>query len=183
MKISRSVWPNMITLGNLSLGMLAVLLVVNAAPGNDSLVKASFLVMFAALTDRFDGKVARRLNAVSDLGKELDSLADLVSFGIAPTVIAWKMCLSTLGPVGAVICILYPIAGAYRLARYNSTEFDNVYTGVPITIAGALMSLINLANSFVLLKHRFTLTYTIVTAVLILILAFLMVSRIRVEKR
>ena len=183
MKIPKSVWPNIITLGNLTLGMMAIMLVIISTPRNDFLIKASFIVMFAALTDRLDGKVARRLNAVSDLGKELDSLADLVSFGIAPAVIAWKMCLVTLGPVGAIICVIYPIAGAYRLARYNSTEFENVYYGVPITIAGALLSLVNLIDSFAIIKNRFTLVYTIVTAVFCLLLSFLMVSRIRVEKR
>lgn len=183
MKISKTVWPNIITLGNLSLGMVAILLVTNSSPKNDLLVKASFLVMFAALTDRFDGKVARRLNAVSDLGKELDSLADLVSFGIAPIVIAWKMSLMSLGPVGAVICVLYPLAGAYRLARFNSTEFDNVFMGVPITIAGALLSLINLVNSFAIVKNRFNLTYTIVTAIAALLLSYLMVCKIKIDKR
>lgn len=183
MKISRSVWPNAITLGNLTLGMFAILLVMNSTEQNDMLVRASFLVMFAAFTDRFDGKVARRLNAVSDLGKELDSLADLVSFGIAPIVIAWKMCLMSFGMLGAVICITYVLAGAYRLARYNSTEFDNVYMGIPITIAGALMSLINLVNSFALIKDRFSFGYTVITAVLTVLLAFLMVSKIRIDKR
>lgn len=183
MKISKSVWPNIITLGNLSLGMIAILLVANSSPKSDLLIKASFLVMFAALTDRFDGKVARRLDAVSDLGKELDSLADLVSFGIAPIVIAWKMCLITLGPVGAIICVIYPLAGAYRLARFNSSDFDNVFMGIPITIAGALMSLINLLNSFAIIKGHLTLKYTIATAVITLLLSFFMVSKIKIDKR
>ncbi len=183
MKISRTVWPNIITLGNLSLGMLAILLVVNSTPKDDLLIKASFLVMFAALTDRFDGKVARRLNAVSELGKELDSLADLVSFGIAPIVIAWKMSLMTLGPVGAIICVIYPLAGAYRLARFNSSEFDNVFMGIPITIAGALLSLVNLVNSFTIVKSRFNMKYTIVTAIVSLLLSYLMVSKIKIDKR
>jgi len=183
MKISRSVWPNAMTLGNLALGMFALLLVANSSPKNDLLVKASFLVMFAAFADRFDGKVARRLNAVSELGKELDSLADMVSFGIAPIVIAWKMCLMSLGPVGAIICVTYSLAGAYRLARFNSTDFDNVFMGIPITIAGAFLSLVNLVNSFTIIKNRFTLAYTIVTAVISLLLSFLMVSRIRIDKK
>jgi len=183
MKISRSVWPNILTLGNLSLGMFAILLVMTSSPKNDLLIKASFLVMFAALTDRFDGKVARKLDAVSDLGKELDSLADLVSFGIAPIVIAWKMCLMSLGPVGAIICVTYALAGAYRLARFNSTDFDNVFMGMPITIAGAMIALVNLVNSFAIIKNRFNLAYTITTAVISLLLSFLMVSKIKIEKK
>jgi len=183
MKISKTILPNIITLGNLSLGMIAILLVANSSPKNDLLVIASFLVMFAALTDRLDGQVARRLNAVSDLGKELDSLADLVSFGIAPIVIAWKMCLMSLGPVGAIICVIYPLAGAYRLARFNTSDFDNVFMGIPITIAGALMSLINLINLFSMIKGRFHFAYTIITAIATLLISFLMVSKIKIDKR
>ncbi len=89
-KISRSVWPNLITLSNLTLGMAAILIVSTPSSSGDMMFIASFLVALAAVTDRFDGKVARHLDAVSELGKELDSLADLVSFGIAPVVIAWR---------------------------------------------------------------------------------------------
>ncbi|MHB1485085.1 MAG: CDP-diacylglycerol--serine O-phosphatidyltransferase [Saccharofermentanales bacterium] len=183
LKNSKSILPNIITLTNLALGMIAILLVVKPSPDNDFMVVASFLVMFAALTDRIDGKVARRLNAVSELGKELDSLADMVSFGIAPIVIAWKMSLMSINYIGLLICIIYPLAGAFRLARFNTTKFDNVFTGIPITIAGALMSLINLINLFALLKDRYTFTHTVVTAVVTLLLSFLMVSKIKIEKK
>ncbi len=183
MKYSRSIWPNIITLSNLSLGMIAILLVIDSTPQNDLLVRASFLVMFAALVDRFDGQVARRLNAVSELGKQLDSLSDLVSFGIAPIVIAWKMGLFSLGTVGMIICVIYPLAGAFRLARFNSMEFDNVFMGIPITIAGATMSLMNLINSFAITKGRYNLIYTIITAILSLLLSYLMVSKIKIDKR
>lgn len=183
MKFTRMHWPNVITLLNLSIGMIAILLVTTSTANNNSLVTASFLVMFAALTDRLDGKVARKLNAESELGKELDSLADLVSFGIAPIIIAWKLGLMELGWVGMLICIIYPMAGAFRLARYNACDFNNVFTGVPITIAGALLALANLANCFFLIKNTLMLWHTIATAVLVLLLSFLMVSKIRIEKR
>lgn len=183
MKYSKSIWPNIITLSNLALGMVAILLVADSTPGNDLLVKASFLVMFAALIDRFDGQVARRLNAVSELGKELDSLSDLVSFGIAPAAIAWKMSLVSFGGVGMGICVLYAMAGAFRLARFNSMEFDNVFMGIPITIAGATLSLINLINAFAITKGHYNIVYASVTALFILLLAYLMVSKIKIEKK
>jgi CDP-diacylglycerol--serine O-phosphatidyltransferase len=184
MKFSRAYWPNIITLSNLSLGMIAMLLVtVPSDSGNNMLVAASFLVMFAALTDRLDGKVARKLDAESELGKELDSLADLVSFGIAPIIIAWKLGLSDLKWIGIIICVLYPMAGAFRLARYNSTDFDNIFTGVPITIAGALLALINLINCFLLVDGQLAFRHTIITAITTLILSYLMVSKIRIAKR
>ena len=183
MIISKSYLPNIITLSNLSLGMIAILLVTTATLTNDLLVIASFLVMFAALTDRLDGKVARKLNAESDLGKELDSLADLVSFGIAPIIIAWKLGLMDLKWIGLIICVIYPMACAFRLARYNSTEFENIFTGVPITIAGALLSLVNLVNCFYLVKDKLLMRHTITSAVIVVLLSYLMISKIKVAKR
>jgi CDP-diacylglycerol--serine O-phosphatidyltransferase len=144
---------------------------------------ASFLVAFAAMTDRLDGKLARRLNAVSELGKELDSLADLVSFGIAPVVNAWRLGLETLGLIGMLVCIIYPLAGAFRLARFNSTVFENVFMGVPITIAGAFMSLVNLFNCFLLTRDRLTPFHGVVTALIALLMSYLMVSKFRIQKR
>lgn len=184
MRFSRSFWPNTITLINLSLGMVAILLVTTPSDSkNDMLVIASFLVMFAALTDRLDGKIARKLNAESELGKELDSLADLVSFGIAPILIAWKLGMMDLGWIGAIICIIYPLSGAFRLARFNSTDFENIFTGVPITVAGAFLSLVNLINCFFLVNDQLYLRHAIITAVIALLLSYLMISKIRISKR
>ncbi len=183
MKVSRIVWPNLITLSNLSLGLVSLLIVSEPGATPDMLFIASFLVTFAAVTDRLDGKVARRLNAVSLLGKELDSLADLVSFGVAPIVAAWRLGLDTLGLAGALVCILYPLAGAFRLARFNSTAFDNVFTGMPITIAGALMSLVNLFNCFLLSRERLTPLHSVWTALIALLMSYLMISRLQIRKR
>ncbi|MDD2393000.1 MAG: CDP-diacylglycerol--serine O-phosphatidyltransferase [Eubacteriales bacterium] len=182
-KISRSVWPNLITLSNLTLGMAAILIVSTPSATNDLMFVASFMVAIAALTDRFDGKVARRLDAVSELGKELDSLADLVSFGIAPVVIAWRTGLVTLGWIGMLVCIVYPLCGAFRLARFNSSKFDDIFMGMPITIAGAFMALINILNCFLLAREKLSPVNGIITAVLTVILSYLMISRIRIRKR
>lgn len=183
MKVSRSFWPNLITLSNLSLGMTAILIITDPESSRDMLFIATFLVTFAAMTDRLDGKIARRLNAVSEMGKELDSLADLVSFGIAPAVIAWRLGLNELGWVGGLTCILYPLAGAFRLARFNSTVFENVFTGVPITIAGTMMSLANLFNCFLLARGRLTPLNGIVTALIALLMSYLMISKFKIKKR
>ncbi|MDD4138785.1 MAG: CDP-diacylglycerol--serine O-phosphatidyltransferase, partial [Clostridiaceae bacterium] len=91
--------PNMLTLANLAMGVLAILVASSTGkfsisqPGEDiNLVYYSCLcVMAAAMFDRFDGKLARKLNVASELGKQLDSLCDLISFGVAPAVIAWKL--------------------------------------------------------------------------------------------
>ncbi len=184
MKNIKGTLPNILTLINLSLGVIAILLAVNSEDSKSNhLFQASLLVIVAALTDRFDGKVARLLDVTSDLGRELDSLSDLISFGVAPVIIAWKVSnFSSLGTVGYLIAVIFPVAGAYRLARYNVTTFDNVFRGIPITIAGSFLSILNLYNSYVLEKGKFTNFNSIITIILIVLMSFLMVSRIRFKK-
>lgn len=179
--------PNALTLTNLSLGVMAILFAVNDTGGAESgnvglLIPASLLVIIAALTDRFDGKVARMFNATSELGKELDSLSDLISFGVAPIIIAWKICFTQFGIIGYIVTLIFPMAGAYRLARYNITKFNNVYSGIPITIAGAFLTVVSLYNAFSIMRGSFTQMHTYVTAVLILLLSYLMVSKISFKK-
>lgn len=170
--------PNLLTFMNLSLGIIALLFAIK-----NELIQASLLVMVAALTDRFDGKAARLLDCASELGKELDSLSDVISFGVAPIIIAWKISFFNLGFLGYLLAVIYPIAGAYRLARYNVTTFNNVFSGVPITIAGAFLSIVNLYNSFSIMRHTYSYFNTIVCGVIILLLSYLMVSNIQVKKR
>lgn len=174
----RHTLPNLLTFINLSLGIIALLFAIK-----DDLIQASLLVMVAALTDRFDGKVARLLDSTSELGKELDSLSDLISFGVAPIIIAWKISFFDFGILGYLLAVIFPIAGAYRLARYNVTTFNNVFCGVPITIAGAFLSIINLYNSFSQIRNNYSNINTIVSAILIVLLSYLMVSKIQIKKR
>lgn len=138
--------------------------------------------MVAALTDRFDGKAARHFNVVSDLGKELDSLSDLISFGVAPTVIAWKISFIDMGILGYIIAVIFPIAGAYRLARYNITTFNNVFQGIPITIAGLFLTIINLYNSISLLNGKPSLFNPYIMIVFVLGLSYFMVSKFSIKK-
>jgi CDP-diacylglycerol---serine O-phosphatidyltransferase len=170
--------PNILTFINLSLGVIALLFAIK-----NELIQASLLVMVAALTDRFDGKVARMLDSTSELGKELDSLSDLISFGVAPIIIAWNISFVNLGIVGYLLAVLFPIAGAYRLARYNVTTFNNVFCGVPITIAGAFLSIVNLYNSFSITRKDYSNLNTIVCAIVVVLLSYLMISKLQIKKR
>lgn len=169
---------------NLSLGVIAILLAVNSDSNNSNhLFQASLLLLIAALTDRFDGKVARLLDVTSDLGKELDSLSDLISFGVAPVIITWQVNnLNDMGILGYLIALIFPIAGAYRLARYNVTSFENVFKGIPITIAGSFLTIFNLYNCYLDLKNKLTNIHTSIVIVLIILLSLLMVSKIRFKK-
>lgn len=184
MKNIKGTLPNILTLMNLSLGVIAILLAVNSDNSNSNhLFQASLLLLIAALTDRFDGKVARLLDVTSDLGKELDSLSDLISFGVAPVVITWQISnLNDYGVIGYLIAVIFPIAGAYRLARYNVTSFENVFRGIPITIAGSFLTIYNLYNCYLILKNKQSNIHTLIVIALIMLLSFLMVSKIRFKK-
>lgn len=159
---------NIVTLFNLSLGIFAILLILN----NHS--HMSLLMIFlACLFDRFDGGIARKLNIVSDFGKELDSLCDLVSFGIAPALLLYQSILFHYSVLGIFATVVYILCGAIRLARYNITEFDGCFTGLPITVAGCLMTL-----SFLLIHHIPSVIFVLFT----LLMAYMMVGNFQLKK-
>lgn len=163
--------PNMFTFMNLAFGMMSILLTLT---GNEK--SAALMILCAAFVDRYDGKIARKINVESELGKELDSLCDLISFGAAPAVLCWSTFLSAYGPIGYVISILFPIAGAYRLARFNVAEIKGIFIGVPITIAGSIMA-VDILISLMLVSHD------MISTLLMVLLASLMVSSIKLKKR
>ena len=116
---------NAITITNLSFGIIAIILITKDL-GHMSLV----FIFLAALFDRFDGLVARHFHSESEFGKELDSLSDIVSFGVAPALLIYMTDLSSMLWVGIAATIFYIAAGAIRLARYNVKEFDGSFYGV-----------------------------------------------------
>lgn len=171
-KVAKSAVPNLFTLGNLGFGILSIMMTFQS-----NYRWASVFIVFAALMDRYDGRVARFLNVSSDIGKELDSLADLVSFGVAPSILIFDLYtfINLPAMIGYAVLLLFPLAGAYRLARYNSSDFSGVFTGIPITIAGLLMAM----YAFVTTPHPVNAPLTII---LMLILSYLMVSKLKFKK-
>ena len=172
----KSCIPNLFTFINLSCGIVSILSVMN-----ENYAMASIFILLAGLVDRYDGRIARYLQVSSDLGKELDSLADLVSFGVAPSILTYILYnLSEFGPkgiIGFAILIAFPICGAFRLARYNTATFDGVFTGVPITIVGCFMALFNLCI------FLFKITIPVVIVILLMIIgSYLMVSTLKLKK-
>lgn len=138
MKAIRNNIPNAITSLNLLFGCLACIAAFSCYdPMCGTALKgyqwAFILIALAAVADFCDGLVARLLHAVSDIGAELDSLADLVSFGIAPAMVLYNMMLGHGEGHWALLALLLPVFGAIRLARYNvdSTQ-GTVFTGLPI---------------------------------------------------
>ncbi|SDK08778.1 CDP-diacylglycerol--serine O-phosphatidyltransferase [Natronincola ferrireducens] len=164
--------PNMFTFFNLTLGILAIVSIIN-----ESYTISALLILTAAFTDRLDGQLARKLDAESEIGKELDSLCDLISFGVAPAVLIWSFHLATFGVIGILIMIIFSISGAYRLARYNIMEFDGVYMGIPITMCGGIVALMTLYS----INYQINVYFI---GIMMLFLSYSMISkRIKLKKR
>ncbi|MBO9129563.1 CDP-diacylglycerol--serine O-phosphatidyltransferase [Bacillus sp. 165] len=159
---------NIFTLINLSLGGLAILFTVK-----NELQLALIFIFSAALSDRFDGMVARKLGIESELGKQLDSLCDLISFGVAPALLLYQALLFEYSAPAAFFTILYIACGAIRLARFNVTESTGYFQGVPITAAGCLLTL-----SYFLIPHIPASAFMF----LLLFLSFMMISNITIRK-
>lgn len=172
--MKKSCIPNIFTFINLSCGVFSLLSTFEV-----NYVLASVFILIAGLVDRYDGRVARYLQVSSDLGKELDSLADLVSFGVAPSILIYTVFeFNKLGPsgiIGIILLITLPICGAYRLARYNTSSFDGVFTGVPITIVGCFLALFALLAVNVVIP-------VIIAIILVIVGSYLMVSTIKLKK-
>jgi CDP-diacylglycerol---serine O-phosphatidyltransferase len=142
----RLAWiPNLLTLGNLTCGFVSV--VVSGGNRPERYFAAAVLVLVAALLDGMDGQVARWLRTDSQLGKELDSMADCVAFGVAPGYLAYKTHLSgmhvVLGGVpldlGVLIAAIFPVCAAYRLARFNVQSSPHSFSGLPSPVAAMLV--------------------------------------------
>ncbi|MDH5656767.1 MAG: CDP-alcohol phosphatidyltransferase family protein [Spirochaetia bacterium] len=183
--------PNLFTLGNLSLGFIAVILSANSfgmskGAAYASLSLAGGLILLAMMLDGLDGYAARLLNARSDLGAQLDSLADLTTFGIAPGVVMYALVLKDLNisidssssviPVGMFIAVIWPATAAYRLARFNVSHSEDSFTGLPSPIAGLIVGLMPVIHKEGIGIHNF------VFIVFYVIVAFLMVSTLKFTK-
>ena len=170
--------PNLLTPGNLFCGLYAIMAVFGA-----NYVKAAIAILVALIFDMLDGQSARWTKTTSQFGIEYDSLADLVSFGVAPGMLIYSWALSSYGLVGLAVVFAFVGCGALRLARYNvlaATADNRHFLGLPIPAAAATIA------SLMLLDHHILRMGREVKPVLILIvtfvLAFLMVSTIKYTK-
>lgn len=168
-KIDSRVLPCCFTLANLFFGFLAIILVING-----EVRLASAMILLSVLMDSMDGKVARRLKANSDFGKELDSLSDIISFGLAPAVLIYVTIFQLhLVFWGIWISALFAICGAIRLARFNILNITDHFIGVPITFAGGFMALLLLFSDKIPWQ---------IYPVSMVLLSFLMISSVNVPK-
>tara|TARA_B100000242_G_scaffold282769_1_gene244348 strand:- start:17 stop:808 length:792 start_codon:yes stop_codon:yes gene_type:complete len=176
-KKTRYLLPNILTLGGVCLGISSIKFSID---GNFSL--AVTLILLAAILDALDGRVARLIKGTSEFGKELDSLTDFVSFGIAPVLILYFWELNTYGKLGWAIALIYSVCCVLRLARFNLNKIENeelwkynFFEGVP-SPAGGLIILIPLI--YELSDLNLDLNLKIITPFLTVIIALLLVSKI-----
>jgi CDP-diacylglycerol--serine O-phosphatidyltransferase len=112
------VLPNLFTVSSIFCGVYSIT-VSAGETGGDGFYRAAIAIFFGNFFDAFDGRVARLTRTQSEFGVELDSLADVVTFGVAPAILVYKWALASLGTLGIVICAAYAACGAIRLARFN----------------------------------------------------------------
>ncbi len=168
----RRLIPNMCTSSNLVFGMCSIL---STYSGN--LVWGSIFILLALVADGLDGRTARFFGVASEMGKEMDSLCDLGSFGIAPAFLAWAFVLHNHGILGIVVAIFFAICGMWRLARFNvnASVVHGYFMGLAIPAGGNIVAMTTLL--FVLLgidPMTFGIAYPIVMA----FVGWLMVSHV-----
>jgi CDP-diacylglycerol--serine O-phosphatidyltransferase len=171
----RGIFPGTFTMGNVVCGFLAIL---SAFEGN--ITTACWFIVLAGFLDALDGRIARLSGGATQFGIELDSLADFLSFGIAPAMLVYTIKLNALGKWGWVISIVYIMASAYRLARFNllaDTEEKKDFLGLPVPAAAVALV------SFVIFCYSLWdgLKFGELLVSMIILFAFLMVSQVQYD--
>jgi CDP-diacylglycerol--serine O-phosphatidyltransferase len=176
------VLPNLFTVSSIFCGVYSITLSAGE-PTGDNFYRAAVAIFFGSFFDAFDGRVARLTRTQSDFGVELDSLADVITFGVAPAILVYKWALSGMGTAGLIICSIYAACGAIRLARFNvlahsESGSQRFFIGLPIPLAaGMLVALVIALHNLRAPVAEAVGMWPIAT--LVLVLAFLMVSTIR----
>ncbi len=176
--ISRAVIPSFFTILNMFSGFMSIL-----SSANKDYISAAWLIVLAAIFDSLDGMMARLTKSSSEFGVELDSLSDLVSFGVAPSFMVYQLGLRSLGPLGTLSSAMIMVFGGLRLARFNVQLVGfakSFFKGLPIPSSAITIS------SFVLLYYDSSLGMLNETAasflpVLAVALSLLMVSTVRYD--
>ena len=175
-KNARIILPNMLTLIGVCIGLTSIRF---ALSGEFHL--AIIAIIIAALIDGLDGRIARLIKGTSKVGKELDSLTDMISFGVAPAFIMYFWKLNTLGRFGWLVCLIYVICVALRLARFNINSNqepswrDNFFEGVP-SPAGGILVLTPLIISLTNFDY-ISINYNIVVPAFFVITSLLLISK------
>ena len=176
-KKTRTILPNMFTLVGVCIGLTSIKFAFDERFG-----LAIICIIVAGFIDGLDGRIARLIKGTSQVGKELDSLTDVISFGVAPAFIMYFWQLNTLGRIGWLICLVYVICVALRLARFNVNSEtqpswkDNFFEGIPSPAGGilVLMPLIYSKSEIQFLNIDFT----YFTPILFVLISILLISKL-----
>ena len=175
-KNARMILPNMLTLIGVCIGLTSIRFALD-----ERFEFAIIAIIFAALIDGLDGRIARLIKGTSKVGKELDSLTDMISFGVAPAFIMYFWKLNTLERFGWLLCLIYVICVALRLARFNINSNqepswkDNFFEGVP-SPAGAILVLTPLIISISGFDY-IQLNYNVIVPIFFVVTSFLLISK------
>ena len=176
-KNPKSLLPNALTIFGVCLGLSSIKFALDL-----NYPMAVIAVGFAAILDTLDGRVARLIKGASKVGKELDSLTDVISFGVAPSLIMYFWTINEIGKFGWMLVLIYIVCCALRLARFNLTVVEeneswkiNFFEGVPSPAAAGLVLLPLILNLSNLIQFE---NYAIISCISILIISILMVSKI-----
>ena len=176
-KNPKSLLPNALTILGVCLGLSSIKFAIDL---NYSM--AVIAIGFAAILDTLDGRVARLIKGTSKVGKELDSLTDVISFGVAPGFIMYFWALNTIGKLGWMFVLIYTVCCALRLARFNLTVIEetetwkiNFFEGVPSPAAAGLVLLPLILNLSDIIKFE---NYAVLSSVAIVTTSILMISKI-----
>tara|TARA_Y100000996_G_scaffold240756_1_gene189329 strand:+ start:35 stop:838 length:804 start_codon:yes stop_codon:yes gene_type:complete len=173
---ARVILPNMLTLIGVCIGLTSIRFALD-----ERYEFAIIAIIIAAVIDGLDGRIARLIKGTSKVGKELDSLTDMISFGVAPAFIMYFWKLNELGRFGWLICLIYVICVALRLARFNVNTGgepswkDNFFEGVP-SPAGGILVLTPLIFSMSSIE-LFKIDYAIIVPIFFIITSFLLISK------
>jgi CDP-diacylglycerol--serine O-phosphatidyltransferase len=175
-KNARVILPNMLTLIGVCIGLTSIRFALDG-----KFEFAIIAIIFAALIDGLDGRIARLIKGTSKVGKELDSLTDMISFGVAPAFIMYFWKLNTLGRFGWLVCLIYVICVALRLARFNVNSNqepswrDNFFEGVP-SPSGGILVLTPLIVSITNFDY-INLNYDIIVPAFFIVTSLLLISK------
>ena len=177
-KKARIILPNAITLIGICIGLTSIKFAIDG-----KFAIAIIAILFAGLMDALDGRIARLIKGTSKMGKELDSLGDVVSFGVAPALIMYFWNLQYLDKLGWFVCLVYVVCIALRLARFNVNSEDepswkdNFFEGIP-SPAGGIILLFPLIFSFSGLGEFFKINYDVLVPIFFIIVSILLISTI-----
>ncbi|KFZ44354.1 MAG: CDP-diacylglycerol--serine O-phosphatidyltransferase [Smithella sp.] len=178
MRMKKGVYilPNLFTSASLFCGFYSII-----ASFKEHFVPASIAILFSVVFDGLDGRIARLTNTTSKFGAEYDSLADVIAFGVAPSLLAYCWAMSIYGKWGWIVAFLFVLCGALRLARYNiqiGIIESSVFNGLPIPAAASVVAttVIFFSSDYIGVEGKF---HNIFIIIFVIILSLLMVSSIK----